>query len=384
MRNTRLFLNELKHVYKQSLIFTAIAMFLFMLSISVWCFSSAMIQGYKTFLNDSNDVIYLSIYGLTDMDEYIQIDACGDYLDANYRGITYYPRLRNGDNLIEGTYGIASFLRDELPYYYKKCEFSGRAWSSSDNILPDGNPPIFLAKSIADELSIQAGEEITFEYSDKTGWTSCAMTVEGIFTEEEGIHDDFVIPLSFILDIRDTLNDDFDVYLELQTPSDILTVYPKLTRMGFRCNSMYISLEEVNLVNSMRYILIGVSVVVLVLTFVVLNNTLTITVNARKKYMARLKLLGASTDRVAALYYWVLLLSFFLAFAFGMLLSQLLVGYFSSVASQVLDYPIIMKLHWLPCLTLFGVSCLLILLRYLFFRKKVKKITPGAFIKEEA
>ena len=354
-----------------------------MLSISVWCFSSDMIDGYKNFLNDTRDVMSFSIHNLEDIDKYTQIDACGDYLKANVGGITYYPQLSYGDNVIERTYGIAYLFRDELPHDYQNCKFKGRPWISSDNILPNSNPPIFLAESIADELSVTVGAEITFEYSLNTGRSACVMTVEGIYSEEDNIYDDFIIPLSFILDKKDKLIDGVSFYLELQTPSDIMDVYPKLAHMGYHCSSMYVSLDEVNLVNSMRYILIGISVLVLILTIVVLNNTLTLTVNSRKKYMAKLKLLGATTDKVAAVYYIVLIGSFLIAFIFGIILSNFLIGYFSGIANEVLDYPITITLQWLPCLALFGLSGLLILLRYFRFRRKVKNITPNAFIKED-
>ena len=41
----------------------------------------------------------------------------------------------------------------------------------------------------------------------------------------------------------------------------------------------------------MRYVLIAVAVAIVAVTFVVLSNSLTITVNSRKKFMARLTII---------------------------------------------------------------------------------------------
>ena len=383
MKSFKLFTNELKHIYKQSLLLIAIAMFLFTLSISVWCFSRDMIDGYKEYLDSSLDVVHLSVYDLDGVDRYTQIDALGDYFFANARGITYYPTLRCGDKSVEETLGDALIFRDNLPYYFKDCEFSGRTWTASDNLKSDNNYPIFLSQSVADELSVTVGADVILECRLATGWTSCTMTVEGIYTENEEFIDDFILPFNFILERQEELLEGISVYIEIQNPSDVMDIYTKLTRMGLKSYSMYVSVEEITLVNSMRYILIGVSVLVLVLTFVVLNNILTITVNSRKKYMAKLKLLGATTNRVATVYYLILVLSFIIAFCLGIVLSYFFCGYFSEVAKQALNYSVTITLQWIPCLTLFCLSCLLILLRYFLFKRKIKNITPGAFVKEE-
>ena len=383
MKNVNLFLNELKHIYKQALLFIAIAAILFTLSIGVWCFSGDMIDAYKNYLDSSLDVAYLSVYDLDGIDSYAQIDALGDYFFANARGVTYYPTLKCGDKSVEDTLGDAVIFRDKLPHGYQDCEFVGRAWTSNDNLYNDNNFPIFVSQSIADELSVTVGTDVLFEYSLSTGRTSRMMTVEGIYNENGDVYSDFIIPFTFILELQDELLDEISVYMELETPSDVLDVYTKLTRMGLKSYSMYVSVEEIILINSMRYVLVGISVLVLVLTFVVLNNTLTITINSRKKYMAKLKLLGATTSRVASVYYSVLIFSFLIAFLLGILLSNFFCNYFSDVAKQALNYPIVIELQWLPCCALFGLSCLLIVLRYFLFRVKISNITPGSFVKEE-
>ena len=104
-----------------------------------------------------------------------------------------------------------------------------------------------------------------------------------------------------------------------------------------------VSDDELELVNVMRYVLIAVAVAIVAVTFVVLSNSLTITVNSRKKFMARLKLLGATTDKITAAYFILLVASFILSFALSILLSYLLCGYFTAIAVAALEYKVSMR-----------------------------------------
>ena len=114
-----------------------------------------------------------------------------------------------------------------------------------------------------------------------------------------------------------------------------------------------------------------------------LSNSLTITVNSRKKFMARLKLLGATTDKITAAYFILLVASFILSFALSILLSYLLCGYFTAIAVAALEYKVSMNLHLGAVGILFAVGCALLAVRYALFRLKVKKVSHAEFIKEE-
>ena len=383
MSALKIFIYELKNVIKQSLTFTCISVALFTLSIGVLCFSSDMINGYKEFLNKNFDVISLAMYNVDGFQSYEEVDKLGDALSVEVEGVTYYPNLKYGENVVN-CLGTSYKFRDELPYYYRFCTFQGRQWCTDDNTPIEDVYSIFLSQSIANELSISVGDKILFEYTNKIGsLASSEMSVMGIYNELEDIYDDFVIPSSFIKDKVIELKDSISFYLELNKPADILNVYPELQKLGLECSSIYVSVEEISLINVMRYILITISCVVLVLTFTVLNNSLTITINKRKKFMAKLKLLGARIDIITATYLISLFLSFLLAFSCGILLSYYFCGYFSFIAKSVLEYPININLNWEACVGLFFGGCLLVLLRYFLFRRKIKKIIPLEFIKEE-
>lgn len=378
----KLFLTEIKHFYKQSLLFITIAMFLFTLSISVWCFSSDMIDGYKRYLDENIDVVYLTVNDVEDLEMYKEIEVIADYLYASVSGVTYYPTIKFGQSGSRVCLGSAYLFRDNLPFNYKDCVFQGRSWRASDNKIEGDVYTIFLRQSVAEELCVQVGDEITFEYESKLGVKSCNMTVLGIYSNEDNAQDSFVISFNFLLNISNDLLDAVSLHLEIQTPSRTMAIYPKLKSMGLECYSMYIGLDEISLINSMQYILLGASLAVMVTSLFVLNNSLTITVNSRKKYMAKLKLLGATTDKVAAIYYISMLASFIIAYSLGVLLSFYFCGYFSYIAKYVLEYPVSINLHVEACVGLFGTCLFLLVLRYILFRKKIKKIIPLDFIKE--
>ena len=93
----KLFAYEFKNIYKQALIFAFISTFLFALSISVMCFSSDMVQGYKDYLDDYG-YYTLWVREVEDIGRYEEVDELCDYLSVRASGITiwhpvYYRRF---------------------------------------------------------------------------------------------------------------------------------------------------------------------------------------------------------------------------------------------------------------------------------------------------
>ena len=408
MKNVlKLFAYEFKNIYKQALIFAFISTFLFALSISVMCFSTDMVQGYRDYLDEDGWYYSVDIYNVTDFESYKELNKLGDDFYARAYGMTqacaeatddgyrYSPMLQKGD-VASGYWGVAYLFREELPYeisydcYISEGEYGGTA---SNERNADGRYPIYLTIETAKELEAGVGDILTYSYYLTDGLhTDEEMYVAGIFQYKEGVNIanylyDFIIPFSLIYENKDMLtsnNSDHIVsacnfYLQLRTASDIMEVLPKIRRLDAGKMGNY---DEINLVNTMRYILIAVSVAIIAVTFVVLSNSLTITVNSRKKFMAKLKLLGATTDKITAAYFILLIASFVVAFALSVLLSYLLCGYFTSIAVVAFEYKVTMKLHWGAVGILFGVGCVLLAVRYLLFRLKVKKVSPAEFIKE--
>ncbi len=385
-RIIKLFLKEIKHIYIHSLIFILISTIMFTLSISLFCFSLDIVKDYKNYLDESFE--YLSItLRVNDLEQYDSFVNIGDYLEVDYGGLTYYPTMKFGDKENSNTMGTSFIFDDELHANFRKCKFIGAQWSKKDNFKEDSYYNIFLSSELAENLNIAIGGKLIFKYWADNELRENQFNVKGIYSKEDGVVNDFIIPFAFIYDVYSKLNDKdsakVSFYVGMDRPSDILNVLPKLQRLGIDFYAAYPSVDEVNLMNLTRTILYVLSSIVFILALLILNNILSITVKKRQQYMARLKLLGASTGTVANLYYVLLVVSFLIAFVLSIILSILSCNYFTYIANIILDFKTTISIHWsaVGILLVFGI--ILIAIRYLFFYKKVKNITPLAFIKAE-
>ena len=406
----KLFAYEFKNIWKQTLIFALISTFLFALSISVMCFSTDIVQGYKDWLDEAEYYDTVSIYDATNLKRYEEMNKLG-YTFAQAYGITarykesekYHGAtesihmLQKGENT-GGNEGAAYIFRDELPkgitdyFTLESGEYLGTKLNERDE---NGRYSVYIESRNAERMQAAVGDVVIYNYELIDGMHAEEFTVAGILKEKEGNGPrcwyDFFLPFAFVYEHDDMVrtNDEFmllesrNIRVELEKASDVMDLLPKVRKLCGDFGGWEGYYEEVDLVNTMRYILIAVAVAIVIVTFVVLSNSLTITVNSRKKLMAKLKLLGATTDKVAAMYFVLLILSFIAAFALSILLSYLLCGYFTSIATVALEYTVTMKLHWDAVGILFGAGCILLVARYLLFRLKVKKVSPVEFIKEE-
>lgn len=149
--------------------------------------------------------------------------------------------------------------------------------------------------------------------------------------------------------------------------SDVLTICPALQKMGITYSSLYLTVEEVDLMNTTKIILYVLAIIVIIITFFVLNNVLTLILQGRQKYMARLKILGASSAMVAIIYYTTLILSFLVAFILAVALSSLFCGYFTTVANSLLSFESAIVLRWEAVVVLFCIGLVFLSIFYLLF-----------------
>lgn len=404
----KLFACEFKNIYKQALIFALISTFLFALSISVMCFSSDMVQGYKDWVDEVEYYDYLGVYNVTDFDKYKELDGLCDYLYSEAYGITErykdsekyagatesIPMLQNGDNT-SGYAGGSYVFREELPPEMADGLISGSYGGAAANERREnGQYPVYVSDKTAEQLEVSVGDSVILNYELKDGNMYVEkFTVAGVYAYDDAIVKGhfactFIIPFAFVYEHKDSIAvcedysiiDSCNVYLLLNKSSDAMDLLPKIKRIN--AGEVWTP-DDIVLVNTMRYILIVLAVAIVVVTFVVLSNSLTITLNSRKKFMAKLKLLGATTDKITAAYFMLLIVSFIVAFALSILLSYLLCGYFTSIATVALEYKVTMKLHFGTVGILFAVGCALLAVRYALFRKKVKRVSPAEFIKED-
>lgn len=162
--------------------------------------------------------------------------------------------------------------------------------------------------------------------------------------------------------------------------SDVLTICPALQKMGITYSSLYLTVEEVDLMNTTKIILYVLAIIVIIITFFVLNNVLTLILQGRQKYMARLKILGASSAMVAIIYYTTLILSFLVAFILAVALSSLFCGYFTTVANSLLSFESAIVLRWEAVVVLFCIGLVFLSIFYLLFYRKMKKISPLSYL----
>ena len=192
----KLFAYEFKNIYKQALIFAFISTFLFALSISVMCFSSDMVQGYKDYLDDYG-YYTLWVREVEDIGRYEEVDELCDYLSVRASGITiWHPFITEGSVPEDGDTadilsGQSYVFRDTLPIDFDYYYFEGGGWTSADNQKrADGLYPIFISKEAAENLQVNVGDTVSFYYELTDGLHEEKMRVRifsALKTKKRGI-----------------------------------------------------------------------------------------------------------------------------------------------------------------------------------------------------
>lgn len=373
----KLFINELLNISKYAIAFVVVAVFLYTLSISLWCFSIGIVDGYKRFLDDTNPTgIELSLHNYN-IDDYKKLNALGGYVEAIMNGVTYYPTISFNGKTSQELSGTSLYFRDELLNSYQQTVFIGRAWNNSDNTNDNGGYSIFLSDEVANEIDVNVNDIVVLNY---VGGQE-EFKVVGIYVQTDKIYDSFVIPFNFLYDLNTQVSKDITLVFHLDMASDVLTICPALQKMGITYSSLYLTVEEVDLMNTTKIILYVLAIIVIIITFFVLNNVLTLILQGRQKYMARLKILGASSAMVAIIYYTTLILSFLVAFILAVALSSLFCGYFTTVANSLLSFESAIVLRWEAVVVLFCIGLVFLSIFYLLFYRKMKKISPLSYIR---
>jgi ABC-type antimicrobial peptide transport system permease subunit len=353
-----------------------------------------VIKGYKAYLDEMfADGLSFEL-NVKSFDDFLRAGGAADYLKIDVWNFTDDVNFSFNGVIVSDEdseeysifFGDAYVFRSALPNACRGARLvSGRWWTDGDNLKQNGFYNIFISSQTAEALGINAGErlQMSFPY---TNAAVAELTVAGIYEGEDV--GDFVCPAYFIYGIFESVaatdyTDGVYVYYygEVAEASDIFDAVSALRRGGFKPELFL--LEEIDLVNAARYILITISVISFLITSFILNNIVTITVNARQRFIAQLKLLGAKSSLVAALYYSFLLFSFLASFALGSALSVLLKNYYSGIVNTTLDFTVTLNMYPAVLLALFLTGVVILAVRFVLFGRKINKIQPIDCVRSE-
>ena len=89
----------------------------------------------------------------------------------------------------------------------ENVKFIGAQWSKKDNFKEDSYYNIFLSSELAENLNIAIGGKLIFKYWADNELRENQFNVKGIYSKEDGVVNDFIIPFAFIYDVYSKLND---------------------------------------------------------------------------------------------------------------------------------------------------------------------------------
>ena len=344
-------------------------------------------------LDDVNpDGIWFSANAL-DISAFMKADKYTDGISINAGGITYDFVLKYGDNefrslriIIEGNNAMISMysggayaLDGAMPSYFKSLEImDGALWDASDNFRQCGLYNIFIDSDVASALGVEVGGVIELFGSDDIFIET--LKVKGIY-KSENIGNRFIVPVGLCFDnIDKAWISNLNLYLE--KTSDAIDIYYKLTKEGiYPENDSFF--ENIRLVKSTEIILIIIAAVIFLSTFAILSNVLSIVVNQRKEFIAKLRLFGAELNVIAPLYYAVFVALFLLSFLLAVALNFLMKEHYEGVAGALFyhDFSIKVSVYNILAPFLFGIA--LLAAKYLLFRRKIAEVKPLDYMRTD-
>jgi len=408
-KSLSLFALEFRLVIKQSLLFLLIATIVFSLALGVYSFSNDLMDNYYNeldrdiyengafrFWTDSSEADIIrevlplaenaNVWNVWDM-RGILSDVLFSYGEKKFYSTNTFSEDINEWRFFAGR-GITFF--DELTASQERdiSGFAqGRQWRASDNFANDGIYNIFISAMLAESLNASYNSIVSVTAIDEDFAPVFNVRVAGVFgNNEDMIVELFYFPLNLVLDMHDTKREYgffppiLPIAFQINDARSIHPFYRILQNAyadgRFENVSAPWVLNSIQMMRTTEAILMALAYLMIVIAFFILSNILSILINSRGEFIAKLKLLGANSTTISLLYYTVFLALFIVSFALSIGLNFVMLNYYASIATNLFDFEFIIHARPLSILWMFLASLGLIALRYIFFRRKISKIEP--------
>lgn len=376
---------EIKNIWKQTVLFTLVSVLMLAFSSGVLCFAGDMRSAYASFM-DYKSLKPLCVYidnakedKLSDAMKLVDTILSQTILNGVF---TYRDKEISDKNCPEDfAYLMGEGIKtNNVPMEEQEMIFIEGGWGYfEDKQLEDNSYPILISSSMSKMLDAHMNDNIYFTADSYD--TPQAFKIVGVYTHESSPYRCYFAALSGIYAAMENVPMRLLIYFN--QPSDSLTAIPKLKALGYEITSASWPIETNTVVLAMEAVLYIVAVLFIIATCFILGNILTVTLRRRQQHIAELKLLGASNNTIASTYYIWLVIAFIISIGVGIIASVFLCGYLSRMAELILTYPAKISFKWSTALILIGVSTLTFLIQFFLFRRKIKKVSAIALVKEE-
>ncbi|MCL2234483.1 MAG: hypothetical protein FWC11_01950 [Firmicutes bacterium] len=398
-----LFALELRLIIKQSLLFLLIATIVFSLALGVYSFSNDLMDNYYREID--RDIAEFGSYRFfAEMHSADSVRNVIPYSNGAHiwngwemAGVLSDISFFYGDNVFNTTntsskdtaewrFFSGSGIIFQNDIYALFPFIDGRGWSESDNYPNNGFYNIFISSMIAGALGASYGSIVSISPMDSPHVPSRDVKIAGVF----GYCDDiistfFYFPLNLVLDMHDVLSGHGEattipVSFEINSARALHSFYRTLRNAyeeGKVCsfNIPWI-INSIEMMRIAEAVLMALAYLMIVIAFFILSNILSILINSRGEFIAKLKLLGANSTTISILYYIVFLSLFVVSFAIAIGLNFVMLNYYASVATNLFDFEFLISARPLAIFYMFLASLGLIAIRYIFFRRRISKIEP--------
>lgn len=383
--------NEIKNIYRQTIVFFLIAVFMFSFSSGMLIFASDMRTAFSSYM-DNNCMSPLCVY-INDVkeNELFQIIKQIDTLlsEPITEGVFVhqgkYVSTDNAPNGFAYPIGYGCMTNGKVPLEEQNMIMIEGDWTKLQNDkFDDGSYSIIISKTMSDMLEVHEGDNLVY-YADSNLDESIAnkqtLKVVGVFDDESSPNTCYYMSLSCTYALMK--DESVRLLAYINRPSDSLTILPKITSMGCEVVSAGWPIEANSTVLAMEAILYVIAIIFVIATCLILGSILTVTLRMRWQYIAQLKLLGSSNNIITGLYFLWLFLVLIIAIAIGIVVSIFLCEYLSQIGGLILNYPITIQYNLETTFIVSGTSILVFIIQYFVFRWKIKKVSAIGLTKEE-
>lgn len=386
-------------LYKQSIILIFITSLAMSLSLCVFSFSTNLKSNYAKELDRNSPDGFEFAVECSSISDFIKSNEMVDLLGFKARNVTFSSTLianghsfkteqkENTDNgiFVNNFSGEAYFFNDNIPIKFKDIIFHDGVCFNNYKFNEKNQElyPIFVSSFIAEKLFLKINDLV--EINNDSGDIEVGkLKVAGIYSYPDNTKSlpYFVFPINFCLEKEQHIKQPI-YFMHLNKTSRIFDTYYKLTALKIIPKTLGNFFEEIKLVKTNEILLISFSIIILIVAFLIMSNILNIILHLRNCYIAKLKLMGASSNCIASIYYLMFAILYIISFLISIFLNFAMKTYYEKVGENLFQFQFSINFQWHAIISLLVGSIILFVFKFFMFRKRIKATNSWDYMRKQ-
>lgn len=171
--------------------------------------------------------------------------------------------------------------------------------------------------------------------------------------------------------------------MHLNKTSRIFETYYKLTALNIIPKTLGNFFEEIKLVKTNEILLISFSIIILIVAFLIMSNILNIILHLRNCFIAKLKLMGASSNCIASIYYLMFAILYIISFLISIFLNFAMKTYYEKVGKNLFQFQFSINFQWYAIISLLVGSIIMFVFKFFMFRKRIKATNSWDYMRKQ-